>query len=93
MVNTPNRNFSPLSVAKYGRSTQHSTQQHQQVYRGMNSFDAESVWALGELHLLQSKKVVCGEEISRNAHLIQRRSRKFILELCCNRGRWGTKAT
>jgi len=52
MVNTPKKNFSPLPVGKYSKSTQKATLQHHRVNQGKSSFEAEHIHALGALRSL-----------------------------------------
>ena len=54
MVNALKKNFSPLSVGKYGKSTQPSTWQGHQVNECKLGFAAERVQALGALSSLRS---------------------------------------
>jgi len=56
MVSAPNKNFSPLPVGKYGKSTKRSTQRRHQANEGKSGLEAERPRALQALRSLRSKK-------------------------------------
>jgi len=62
MVNTPNKNFLPLPVGRYGKSTKRSTQWHHHSNEGKSGLQAEKVRALGGLGSLRSKKKLLTEK-------------------------------
>jgi hypothetical protein len=49
MVNAPKKNFLPLPVVKYGKSTKWSSQQCHQAHEGKSGLNADTVGALGGL--------------------------------------------
>jgi hypothetical protein len=62
MVNAPKKNFSPLLVGRYSKSTKPSTQRHHQANEAMSGLEVERVRALGALHSLRSKKKLAAEK-------------------------------
>jgi len=62
MVNAPKKNFSPLPVGKYGKSTKHSTCRRHEANEGKSGLVAEKVRALGALRSLRSKKKLAAEK-------------------------------
>jgi len=62
MVNAPKKNFVPLPVVKYGKSTKRSTQRRHQANEGKSGFEVERVRALGALRSLRSKKQLVAEK-------------------------------
>jgi len=56
IVNAPEKNLSPLSPGKYGKSTNHCTPRCHHVNEGKSDFEADRVWAPGALPSLRSKK-------------------------------------
>jgi len=62
MVNAPKKNFSPLPVGRYSKSTKWSTAQRQQGNEGKRGLEAERVRALGAWCSLRSKKKLVAEK-------------------------------
>jgi len=62
MVNARKKNYSPLPVGKYGKSTKHSSQRRHQPNEGKSGFEAKRVRALGALRSLQSKMKLAAEK-------------------------------
>ena len=62
MVNTLKMNLSPLPAGKYGKSTEHSTQQCHQANAVEGAWEAETVRALGALRRLLSKSKLVVEK-------------------------------
>ena len=61
MVNAPKKNFLPLPVGRYGKSTMWFTQRCHQANEGNTGLEAESVRALGALRSLRSKMKLAAE--------------------------------
>jgi len=69
MVNATKKNFSPVPVGKYGKSTKQSTCRRHQANEGMTGLVAETLRALGALPSLRSKKKLAAE-ISQEMHFL-----------------------
>jgi hypothetical protein len=78
MVNAPNKNFSPLPVGRYCKSTKWSTQQRHQANEGKSSVELERVRALGALHSLRSKKKLAVEKQQETHFLSNEEKEKWI---------------
>jgi hypothetical protein len=79
MVNAPKKNFSPLPVGRYGKSTKRSTQRHHQVNEGKSGLEAERIRALGALRSLRSKKKLAAEK-RRETHFLSNEEKEKWIE-------------
>jgi len=78
MVNAPKKNFSPLPVGRYGKSTKRSTQRRHQANEGKSGLEAERVRALGALRSLRSKKKLAAEKPRETHFLSNEEEEKWI---------------
>jgi hypothetical protein len=61
MVNSPKKDFSPLSAGRYGKLTIRSTRRRHQLNEGKSYFEADLIQALGALCSLRSKTQLAAE--------------------------------
>jgi len=78
MVNAPKKNFSPLPVGKYGKSTKTATRRHQQANEGKSRLKAERVRALGALRSVRSKQKLTAEKRQEMHFLSNEEKKKWI---------------
>jgi hypothetical protein len=69
MVNAPTKNFMPLPVGRYSKSTKCSTQRRHQANAGKSGLEAERIRALGALRSLRSKMKLPAEK-RRETHFL-----------------------
>jgi hypothetical protein len=78
MVNAPNQNFSPLPVARYGKSKKQSTQRRHHANEGKSGLVAERIRALGALRSLKSKKKLAADKLRETQFLSIEEKEKCI---------------
>jgi len=78
MVNAPKKNFTPLPVGKYGKSTKKATRQCHQANEGKSGLEAERVRALGALRSLRSEKKFAAEKRQETHFLSNEEKEKWI---------------
>jgi len=80
MVNAPKKNFSPLPVGRYGKSTKRSTQRRHHANDGKSGLEGERVRALGALRSLRTKKKHAAEKRRETHFLSNEEKEKWIAE-------------
>jgi len=79
MVNAPKKNFSPLPVGRYSKSTQQSTQRRNHANEPKSGLEAERVRELGALRSLRSKKKLVAEK-REEMHLLSNEEKEKWIE-------------
>jgi len=79
LVIAPKKNFLPLLVSKYGKSTNRSTQRHHQANEGKSCLQAVIVRALGALRRVRSKKKLVAEK-RRETHFLSDQDKEHWIE-------------
>jgi hypothetical protein len=78
MVNTPNKNISPLPVGRNGKSAKWSTQPCHQANEGKSGFEEERVRALGAWRSVRSKMKLAAEKRQETHFLSNEKKEEWI---------------